>query len=428
MGVIQKFFSRFIRAKPITDSRVAVQTISTPSILTLRNDLYDVSEIRTGINKTANHFARIKFHHLRYNRDGHYETLRDSFEYCLNLRANPYQSAFDFKQKLATLFYLGQDIFVNPKWSIDTVRPRLDSLEIIDYYGYEVGINTANMEIVIKFYLKDGKTEMYYFRDLIFIQRFPQGLNPTNNQNNKRTIHDWLTVATGIKNAILKASDKTGDISIIVLTEQNLKGKHYEEKIKEINDQVETSKNGVVFIGGATSKEVVTTNPNVNQPNPRLVDDIIDNIYRFYDTNKKIVSGEATDIEFEQYVDSSIKPLAEKTEQALTYAFFSREAIDKGNTIKANMVDVQIATLSAKTAYYKEMGYAGILLFDEIRDELGKPPLPDGLGKIPMTNKNSQTIENMLKGGDKKDDSKKTDNANADDSNEGGPGEANENS
>ena len=426
MGAIKNFIGRFIRAKPIKDSRVTVQTVSTPSILTLRNDLYDIPEIRTAINKTANHFARIRFNHLRYDKDGNYENLRDSFNYCLNLRANSTQSAYDFKQKLATLFYLGQDVFINPKWKVDMYRPKLDSLEIIDYYGYEVGINTSNKEIVIKFYLKDGESEMYYYQDLIHIQRFPQGLNPTNNQVNKNTIQDWLTVATGIKNAILKASNKTGDISIIVLTEQNLKDEHYRKKIEEINTQVESSKNGVVFIGGSTSKEVVTTNPNVNQPNPKLVDDIIDNIYRYYDTNKKIIGGEASDIEFEQYVDSAIKPLVEKCEQAFTYAFFSREAIDKGNLIKANMVDVTISTLSAKTAYYKEMGYAGILLYDEIREDLGKPPLPNGLGKVPITNLNTQTIESMLsKGGDKKNDSEKTNTGNTDNSNEGADGQEN---
>ena len=419
MGAIKNFISRFIRAKPITDSRVSVQTVSTPSIFTLRSNLYDIPEIRTAINKTANHFARIRFNHLRYDKEGNYENLRDSFNYCLNLRANSNESAFDFKQKLATLFYLGQDVFINPHWNVDLFRPKLESLEIIDYYGYEVGINTANKEIVIKFYLKDGKNEMYYYQDLIHVQRFPQGLNPSNNQVNKNTIQDWLTVATGIKNAILKASNKTGDISIIVLTEQNLKDEHYRKKIEEINTQVESSKNGVVFIGGSTSKEVVTTNPNVNQPNPRLVDDITDNIYRFYDSNKKIVAGEASDIEFEQYVDSAIKPLVEKCEQAFTYAFFTREAIDKGNLMKANMVDVTISTLSAKTAYFKEMGYAGILLYDEIREDLGKPPLPNGLGKVPMTNLNTQTIENMLKKGGEVGDSKKTNTGNTDNSNEG---------
>ena len=285
--------------------------------------------------------------------------------------------------------------------------------------GYEVGIKTGNMELVIKFYRQNGEAELYYFRDLIFLQRFPQGLNPVNNQINKNTIKDWLKVATGIKNAIVKASEKTGDISIIILTEQNLKGKHYEEKIKEIQEQVSMSKNGIVFIGGSTSKEVQPVNPNVNQPNPRLVDDIIDNIYRYYDTNKKIIKGEASDVEFEQYVDSAIKPLAEKFEQEFTYACFSREAIDKGNSIMAKMIDVQVSTLSAKTAYFKEMAYAGILLIDEVREELGKPPLPDGLGKVPITNKNTQAIKAMLGGGEE-DDSKKTDDGDPEDSDEGG--------
>mgnify|MGYP001186481166 CR=1 FL=1 len=420
LGIIRNFFSKFIRARPITNSKVSLQTISTPSVFTMRSDLYDIPEIRTAVQKTANHFARIKFNHIkRDNTTGDYKKIRDNFHYCLNVRANVLQTAFDFKQKLATLFYLGQDVFINPHWEIERARPSLLGLEIIDYYGYEVGVTTPSMDIVIKFYLKNGRTEMYYFRDLIFIQRFPQGLNPVNSQNNKQTIKDWLTVATGIKNAILKASNKTGDISIIVLTEQNLKEEHYKKKIEEINEQVESSKNGIVFIGGSTSKEVMTTNPNVNQPNPKLVDDIIDNIYRFYDTNKKIVKGEANDIEFEQYVDSAIKPLAEKVEQELTYAFFSRESIDKGNSIMANMVDVQVSTLSAKTAYFKEMAYAGILLIDEVREELGKPPLLDGLGKVPMTNKNTQAIKAMLGGGEES-DSKKTDDGDPKDSDEGG--------
>ena len=106
MGAIREFFSRFIRARPIKDSRITMQTISTPSIFTLRSNLYDIPEIRTAINKTANHFARIRFKHLRHDKEGNYETIKDSFDYCLNLRANKNESAFDFKQKLATLFYL----------------------------------------------------------------------------------------------------------------------------------------------------------------------------------------------------------------------------------------------------------------------------------------------------------------------------------
>jgi hypothetical protein len=56
------------------------------------------------------------------------------------------------------------------------------------------------------------------------------------------------------------------------------------------------------------------------------------------------------------------------------------------------MIDLEISTLSAKTAFYKEMVYGTIMNRNEIRRRIGMPKGPAELDKF-LGNKNFETLE-----------------------------------
>ena len=100
----------------------------------------------------------------------------------------------------------------------------------------------------------------------------------------------------------------------------------------------------------------------------------------------------SSELQYEQFVDNKLKPILYQIEEELTYKFFSSKEIAFYNKIQAETVDLEISTLSAKTAFYKEMVYGTIMNRNEIRKRLGITRGPSELDKF-LGNKNFQTLE-----------------------------------
>ena len=127
-------------------------------------------------------------------------------------------------------------------------------------------------------------------------------------------------------------------------------------------------------------------------------------MYNYFGVSKGIITHSASELEYEQYIEYPIKPVIWQIEEELTYKLFSRTEIGRYNKIQAELVDLEISTLSAKTSFYKEMVYGTIMNRNEIRKRIGLKRGPAELDKF-LGNKNFETLEPgnyvVEKGGEK---------------------------
>lgn len=125
--------------------------------------------------------------------------------------------------------------------------------------------------------------------------------------------------------------------------------------------------------------------------NKDVMEAIVGYLYNYFGASKQIVTHSASELEYEQFIDNTIKPLIFQAEEELTYKLFSHTEIGHNNKIAGELIDLEISTLSAKTTFFKEMIFGGVLNRNEIRRRLHVPKGPKELDKF-QESKNFQTL------------------------------------
>lgn len=93
---------------------------------------------------------------------------------------------------------------------------------------------------------------------------------------------------------------------------------------------------------------------------------------------------------YELFIEAVMEPLVKKLVSGLTPALFTREQYAAGAFIK--VVGLHQRDLFAIATPADKLIAAGLASADEIREEIGLPPLPNGLGQILYTTKNYERL------------------------------------
>lgn len=108
-----------------------------------------------------------------------------------------------------------------------------------------------------------------------------------------------------------------------------------------------------------------------------------------YDSNRK---------QRVDYVTDTLVPYITQAEQEDTYKILRLDQQAKGWYIKGNPAVLLRGDDESRAKVYQQMIYSGMELIDECRALEELPPLPNGLGKIPLCTRNLGSIERIAKG------------------------------
>jgi phage portal protein BeeE len=137
--------------------------------------------------------------------------------------------------------------------------------------------------------------------------------------------------------------------------------------------------------------DVININGKTNALDTKLLETITRQLYNYFGVSHEIINGTASELQYEQFVDNTIKPIAKQIEEEFTYKLFSNPEINHLNRIKAELIDLEISTLGAKTAFFKEMIFGGVINRNEVRVRIGLPRGPADLDEF-MESKNFQAL------------------------------------
>jgi phage portal protein BeeE len=132
---------------------------------------------------------------------------------------------------------------------------------------------------------------------------------------------------------------------------------------------------GVAATDSKAEAQQVT--PHDFVPNAAQYDRQVERIYRFFNTNEKIVNSTYTEDEWIAYYESVIEPLAEQMSNEYTRKLFTRKERSCGNRIIFESSNLTYASMQTKLNLVQYVD-RGVMTPNEVRYYLNLAPIDGG--------------------------------------------------
>lgn len=387
-----RYIINYFKRDQLTATRLVNLLNQGYSLMQINRRLYDIPEVRTAINFVAEKVGSVPFYHIRTDTEGNITTVYDRYQFVMEIRTNPYHCPQVFWTQVITTLLLTNNSFIMPDWSDNG---NLRALYPLPFTQFEFSQNTEGRLIIT--FSSNGPYSFYY-DDIIHLQRFPTQKGGALRQ----AVGNYEQIVNTMQAQAVKDSENSQRIAALLQVKTQLKGTDMKKKLNEFKDLFLTAENTTGFGMIGAEYEVHKLDLKLNPLNKDLMETIVGYLYTYFGVSREIITHAATELQYEQFIDNTIKPLVWQIEEELTYKLFSDPEIFHYNRIMAELVDLEISTLSAKTAFYKEMVYGTIMNRNEIRKRIGLPRGPVELDKF-LENKNFQVLgagNYIVEGGD----------------------------
>lgn len=391
MNIWQRVVTAF-RKETITASKVIDLLNRGAPLVSFGRDLYNIPEIRTAINFIAEKVGSVPFYHARSDLEGNVTPINDSVQYVLSVRTNPYQSPQVFWTYVVTRLLLANNVFILPDWDED--NGKLRAMYVLPFTQFDFFQKDNRLGIKFPY---AGNYDFYY-DDVIHLQRFPT----QNGGSRTQATSGYVQIVNTLQDQAVKDSVNSQRIAALLQAKTQLKGSDMKKKLDEFKELFLTAENTTGFGMIGAEYEVHKLDLKQNPLNKDVLEAIVSYLYIYFGTSKEIITNTASEIQYEQWVDNCIKPIVFQSEEEMTYKLFSTTEIFRNHKVLAELIDLEISTLSAKTTFLKEMLFGSVMTRNEVRKRIGLPKGPARLDEY-QESKNFQTLppgEYSVKGGE----------------------------
>ena len=340
------------------------------------NNIYNIPEVRTAIEKVSDIFASIPIYHKRLDKNGQVTYMEDATSRVLNYCPNPLQNSTQFIKTVVTDLLLYNNAFVEPVF--DAENGKLSQVYPLPYRKPELSVDRTGRKGYVSF--RDSQTDQskkYDLDNIIYLNRFTTLSGGTDNN-----IGLYETVLKSLAEQIVNDADPRKPRAILQsnqIGQGALKDADKKGTMDAVRANFADNVQGLVYFDKMWT--VTPINWQENQVNKDLMQLVINTVYKYFNINDDIINNKATEIEFEMFVANTIKPLALQFEKEFTNKLFSENEYYFGHRIEFDYFALSVNTLQAKTNLFSVAIRQGIMNIDECREMIGQPPLENGLGK-----------------------------------------------
>lgn len=384
MGIIDRIFRRYEKRPKaqFVNEQTGVFTSRTGGAYA--NDIY-----RGAVDAISRNIGKLKGSHvLKY--DEHNRVEGDcALNRLLQVRPNPYMSAYDLLYKLCTHYYVYNNCFAylcrDNKGTLTAIYP-------ITATGAEM-ISDASETLYCRFYLSSGKQYIFPYSDVIHLRRNFNSDVLLGDDN--RALLPALELAhtqnEGIINGIKGSAYIRG---ILKYTQIMAPEKLKEEKAAFVNEYLQVNNNGGI-VTLDTKAEYVPIN---NRPAIISADqtrEVKSKIYNYLGVTENIVNSSYTEDEFTAFYESVIEPFAVSLSMEMTAKVFSEIEQKYGNSIIYESGQLSYASNKTKVELIKELMPLGLLTINQCLEILNLPPVVDGDKRLQTLNVVDESIVNQ---------------------------------
>lgn len=364
------------------DNRIqAVRLVNEPTaaFTSFTGDAYSNDIYRGAVDAIARNIGKLKGSHvIRY---GDHEKIEGDCKLnrILQVRPNPYMSAYDFLYKLATHYYLYNNAFallIRSGRNLTGVYP-------ITATNTEM-LADAEGNLYCRFTFRSGKQFVFPYSDLIHLRRHFNSNDLLGNDNS--ALYPALELAQTQNEGIISGIKAGANIRGILKFTQ-LMGATQLQKAKAdfVKDYLSVNNDGGVV---ATDQQMEYT-PIENKPVILSADqtqEVKAKIYDYLGITENIVNSSYTEDQFSAFYESTIEPFAVALSMEFTAKIFNDREQAFGNSIMFESGRLQFSSNTTKVNLIKELLPMGILTVNQALEILNLPAIEDGDRRIQSLN------------------------------------------
>lgn len=376
MGLFDRVFKKK-EGKPVQ----AAGLINEPTAVftAFNGDAYSNDIYRGAVDAIARNVGKLKGSHvIRY---GDHEKVEGDCKLnrVLQIRPNPYMSAYDLLYKLATHYYLYNNAFALLQWN----GRSLCGIYPITATSFEMLSDAAN-NLYCRFYFRSGKQAVFPYSDLIHLRRHFNTNDLIGDENG--ALYPALELAHTQNEGIISGIKAGANIRGILKFTQ-LMGATQLQKAKEdfIADYLSVSNDGGVI---AVDQQMEYT-PIESKPVILTADqtqEVKKKIYDYLGISENIVNSNYTEDQFSAFYESTIEPFAVALSLEFTAKIFNDREQAFGNSIMFESGRLQFSSNSTKVNLIKELLPMGMLTVNQALEILNLPAIEDGDRRIQSLN------------------------------------------
>nr|DAH53899.1 MAG TPA: portal protein [Caudoviricetes sp.] len=347
------------------------------------SSIYNIPEVRTAIEAFADIFSTIPKYLERVDKSGNITYLETNASRVLTMRANPLQNATQFWKDVVTRLMLDCNVFIEP---IFDRTGELRQLYILPRDNFEFKLYDTRATVTF-----NGIGKTYDIGNLIYLNRFSDIAG-----GKRADLGLYETVIQALAQQAINVADPKKPRAIMQgkLGESgNFKEADRKGTMQAVKANFDDSAQGIVYFDSVW--EITPINWQENDVNRELMKLVINVVNNYFGITEDIINNKASEIEYEMFIKNKLEPLARQIEQEFTSKLFTAREIEFGNRLEFDTFNLSISTLQAKTAFFSVASRQGLMNIDEMREIIGQPPLPNGLGKMYRVTADTVNIEKV---------------------------------
>ena len=367
----------FRREKSVTSSQVIEET---QSFSAFTGDAYSNDIFREGVDAIARNAGKLKGSHVIKYRDHDREEGDCKINRLLQVRPNPFMSAYDFIYKLVTRLYLYNNSFAyidrDQRGSVVGLYPITASH--VDL------LSDQNGRLYCGFLLRSGRQIVLPYEDIIHLRRFfnDDDILGADNFAIVPGLELAQTQNEGLVNGIKSGASIRGILKFTqIMSPEKLKA----EKDAFISDYLEIGNDG----GVVATDQKMDYQPIESKPivlNADQTKAIREKVFSYLGVTEAIVSSSYTEDQFSAFYESTIEPIATALSQEMTAKIFSEREQAFGNEIIFESGRLQFTSNSTKVNLIAQLVPLGLLTINQALEILNLPGVADGDRRLQALN------------------------------------------
>lgn len=340
---------------------------------------YESDVYRAAVDAIARNAAKLKGSHVIVY-DGQRRPGDGRLNRLLQVRPNPYMTAYDLIYKLVTLLYQFNTAFA---FLEKDEMGRLLALWPLRPNNVEF-VTDPTGELFCRFMFQGGQSVLLPFDDVVMLRRHFNSNDLLGDTNTAilGTLELAHTQAEGLQNAIKSNATIRGLLKYKqVLSPEKLK----EEKDAFVRDYLDVANNGGIAAVDQKAEYVPL------EMKPYTIDDkqlqtVKTAVYNYLGVSEAIVNSSYTEDQWSAFYESVIEPIALQLSLELTSKVFTERERAFGNEILFESNRLQFASAATKTNIIKELMPLGLFTVNQALEILNLPAVEDGDKRLQTLN------------------------------------------
>ncbi len=378
---ITSILDRFLKKQEKASTEV-VKMVNEPTgvFTSYCGDAYSNDIYRGAVDAIARNIGKLKGSHIIRYAD-HDKIEGDCrLNRLLQVRPNPYMSAYDFLYKMATHYYLYNNCFAflnrNEKGSIIGIYPiTATSVEMLsDHRG----------SLYCRFYFKSGRQIVLPYGDIIHLRRNFNNDDLLGDDN--KALYPALELAHTQNEGIISGIKSGAHIRGILKFTQIMAPELLKQtKESFVADYLQISNDGgVVAVDQKMEYTPIESKPVILTAEQTKA--IQAKIYNYLGITENIVNSSYTEDEFSAFYESTIEPFAVALSMEFTAKVFNDREQAYGNSILFESGRLQFSSNKTKVELIKELMPLGLLTVNQALEILNMPGVEDGDRRLQTLN------------------------------------------